>query len=525
MAGKHILWIDDEIESLEPYVQMLESHGYKVAKINSGREGLDYFNSHDVDLVLLDEQMPGMGGLDVLREIKRLKPEAHVIMATRTTAMETYESAKGLKSARYLTKPLKPFDIITAVRDELEAKEIEHKHDLESFAKEYRLLNLDISSCRTFADWCNVYKRLVDWEIKFDGQPLQDNLKDLKRDANIEFCRFVTKNYQSWIQACAKSQTDETVPLLSHAIMSKVVLPLMSDKVALVVIDNFRLDQWHVLRPLLSEEFRIEENYCSSILPTATQFARNAIFSGMLPDSIKKQHPELWIDQSNKEANEQEESLNANERQLLDKYFVDRRINNKYKYSYYRVGSNQSGAEYIKKFDGYKKNNLNAIVFSFIDVLSHSATDNHTVKETIPDDAAYRRLTRSWFYNAGSLSDVLKTLSNNGYTIVLTTDHGTIRVTNDVEISGSKSINTNERFKFGSNIKYDEKRTFVIDNPTACGLPGKPKCDRYIFALNSDLFVYPNNKNEYKNRFAGSLQHGGVSMEEMILPLVILRKK
>ncbi len=520
MPAKRILWADDEIDILKPHVMALQAKGFDVVSVTNGDDALAEFDAQEFNLVLLDENMPGKSGIDVLRQMKQKRDSVPMVMVTKNEKADTMDSALGAQVDDFLVKPVNISQLLACVTKVFRQKELVEQSRRAEFLGNYQTLTAQMSECASFKDWTELYHRLVGWELKLPEE-FVPMLLQLKADANAQFSKFIMRNYMSWFSGPSGGET----PLFSHRIMSEVVKPAIvaGDKVALVVIDNFRMDQWEVLRPILEEDFVIKTQAYCSILPTSTQYSRNAIFSGLLPADIKKMHPDYWV-----ESDDDEESRNNNERELLDDYFKRQRmaVDN----SYYKVGSNQSGEEYIsgfggsKRHRGYKNNQLNALVFSFVDVLSHARTSSHTLQDLIPNDAAYRSVTRSWFLH-GMMHRILLLLKDNGFKIIMTTDHGSIRVGEPVDISGPRDINHNLRFKFGKSLAYDSKRVFEINGVKdleAVGLPASNITSQYVFAINDDYFVYKNNRSEYVDKFSDSFQHGGISMEEMILPLATL---
>lgn len=519
MPTKRILWADDEIDMLKPHVMALQAQGCDVVTVTNGDDALAEFDAHEFDLVLLDENMPGKSGIDVLRLMKQKRGFVPMVMVTKNEKADTMDSALGAQVDDFLVKPVNISQLLACVSKVFRQKELVEQSRRTEFLSNYQTMTTQMSECETFKDWAGLYHRLVDWELKLPEE-FVPMLMQLKADANAQFSKYVMRNYVSWFSGQAGE-----VPLFSHRILSEVVKPAIvaGEKVALVVIDNFRMDQWEVLRPILEEDFVIKaQDYCS-ILPTSTQYSRNAIFSGLLPADIKKMYPDYWVDSV-----DDEDSRNNNERELLDDYFKRQRMT--VENSYYKVGSNQSGEEYISGFAGgrrhrgYKNNQLNALVFSFVDMLSHARTSSHTLQDLIPNDAAYRSVTRSWFLH-GIMHRILLLLKENGFKVILTTDHGSIRVGEPVDISGPRDINHNLRFKFGKSLGYDPKRLFEINGMkdlAAVGLPASNITSQYVFAIKEDYFVYKNNRSEYVEKFSDSFQHGGISMEEMILPLVTL---
>ena len=519
MANKRILWVDDEIDTLaKPYSVFLSNLGYVLKTETNGQDAIDTFSSENFDLVILDEQMPGMTGLDVLPVLKRLKPEVPVVMMTKSEAVDTMTSALGKQIDDYLVKPVGVPQLTACLTKMMERQNIVRETTNKEFIQANMLLSSSIATSRNINDWNRLYESIVDWELRLEGDDtMNEMLLALKKEANINFCKFIDKEYATWIKNPASA------PLLSHRILSERVLPLIKNKtkVALVVIDNFRLDQWKKIRPILAEDFDISTELYCGILPTATQYARNSIFSGLLPRDIKKLVPQYWVDDS-----ESEERLNKYERELLTDYF-ERHKMSAVKQSYYKVGNNDSAEQYIKKFGGYANNDLNALVFCFVDNLSHSVTNN-VMRDLLTDDAASRSVTLSWFKHS-KFHETLSLMASKGYTIILTTDHGTIRVSDPVDIKGPRELNTNLRYKTGKNMDYEKalsKKTVIeAKKPEDIGLPTSSVASSFVFANNDGFFVYPNDRNEYVRVYKDSFQHGGISMEEMILPLATLKAK
>lgn len=523
MGKRRILWIDDEINSFGSLVKILEED-YEVATAASGADGLEQFDSATFDLVILDEQMPGMDGIAVLRELKERKQSIPVIMLTQSEDNKMAKTAVGLGIDEFKSKPAKAIELMTSIQRLLDQKAMMTDQMRQACNSLYMKVSSGIADCRTFADWAELYKQIVEKEVAAEEMSASDIAElyaQIREEANHTFSKFVKDNYESWFSG---KPSDTKPAIFSHQILTQVVKPHLAagEKIALVVIDNFRLDQWVLFSKLLEEEYNIDTNLYCSILPTATQFSRNAIFAGKLPQLIKKETPQFWVDNS-----DNEEKLNGYERDLLSFYFA-RQWPNK-KCSYYKVGlGEESGENYIKKFGGYKDNDLNAVVFSFVDALSHAAASNSVNRKLLSTDASYRSVTLSWLKH-----DVIKPIFDifaaNGYKIILTTDHGTIKASKPVDVTGTKDINSNMRYKVDKNIVIKDKaalkKVLDISKPGNIGLPTQNPSDRFIFATNDDFFVYPNDRNDFVSKFQGSFQHGGISLEEMILPLVTITKK
>ena len=514
MASK-ILWVDDEIDLLKPLCIILQNDGYEVSTASSAYDALEMLKDERFDVILLDENMPGMSGLEAISKIKALSPDVNIIMITKSEEENIMEQAIGSNIADYLVKPVRKIDLISSLK-KLNRNKLVKEATQRNYQREFTSLSMQMSDCLTFNDWAQLYQSLVRWEIELeDNGEMNDILLSQKRDANEGFCKFIRNNYVSWLA----QQKGADVPLMSNRLMCDRVLPIIEggQKVVLIVIDNFRLDLWETIRSLLAPDFNISTELYCGILPTSTQFARNAIFSGLLPSDIIKYYPQYWSD------SDDEGSQNQYERELLDTFF-DRYKKNGIKHAYYKVNHAESGDNFIKKFPNYRQNDLNAVVFNFVDMLSHARTDVKVVGELTQTDAAYRSITKSWFVHS-ALYSLLKILKNENVTVVITTDHGTIKVDKPLAVVGDREVNTNLRFKLGKSLTYDPKKLFEVKNPDDIFLPRRNVSSSYIFAMNSDFFVYKNRFNEYAEKYADTFQHGGVSMEEMIIPFATLTAK
>lgn len=514
MRKKRILWADDEIDMLRSHLLFLEEKGYLVTPVNSGQDALSSFREGIFDIVFLDENMPGLSGLDTLSLIKEINPNVPVIMITKSEDEGIMTHAIGKKIADYLIKPVNPNQILLSIKKNLHKDDIVTEITLEGYRDEFSKISIQISEANSFDEWSDIYKKLVYWDLELTASqsPLLETLYMQKQEANISFCKYIRKNYESWIQ------NSEGHPLISPELFKTKVFPLLKDdqKVFFVLIDNFRLDQWYEVKDLLANDFTsIEETYLS-ILPTATQYARNAIFSGLMPDRLAKTYPDLWVEESEDEGkNNHEEELIQNQ---LDRFRL------KYSFSYNKLLSSTSGEKLVQQMNNMGNNRLNVVVINFVDMLSHARTESKMIRELAADEAAYRSLTRSWFKHSSTI-DILKKASEMGYKIILTTDHGTIKVKNAEKVIGDKTLNTNMRYKMGKNISYDRKRVYDIADPSKIGLPSQNLTTKYIFACNDDFFAYPNNYNYYVSYYTNTFQHGGISIEEMIVPLITLTKK
>ena len=512
MNGK-ILWADDEIDLLQPHVMFLKMKGYEVATVNNGADALDRVADEPFDLIILDENMPGITGLETLQRIKQLRPDVPVIMITKSEEENIMNQAIGNKIADYLIKPVNPNQILMSLKKNLHSGALVSEKATFDYQQEFRRIAEQINSCSDIDDWYELYRKLVFWEMELSQTEtnMDEMLEMQKAEANSEFCKFVKRNYESWV-------TDDNHPLMSHELFKRKVFPLLDggEKVFFILIDNFRLDQWRIIQPILAEHFTIEEDLYTTILPTATQYARNAIFSGLMPLQIEKMFPQLWVDEDS------EEGKNVNESPLIQTQLD--RYRKRYKFSYSKVYETTFGNRLVQNFKELLNNDLNVVGVNFIDMLSHARPESKMIRELACNNAAYRSLTESWFRHS-SANEFLKKVADSGARVVLTTDHGTIHVDNAIKVVGDKNTNTNLRYKLGKNLSYNDRQVYEIKRPERFGLPSPNISTGYIFALNNDFFAYPNNYNDYVQYYKDTFQHGGISMEEMLVPIVTMKGK
>lgn len=518
MQNYTILWADDEIDLLKPHILFLKNKGYQVTPVNSGADALEKVEQEQFDLVFLDEMMPGMTGLETLQQIKQMRPNLPVVMITKSEEEHIMEEAIGSKIADYLIKPLNPNQILLSVKKILDNKRLVSERTNIGYQQDFRNLSMQYNDRIGYEEWVDIYKKLIFWELELDGaqdRSMAEVLNMQKSEANSNFCKFVMENYEDWL-----NDPKAEKPVLSHQLMRKKVFPLIEQNNSLffVLIDNLRYDQWKVIEPILADFFVVEEESSYySILPTTTGFARNAIFSGMMPSEMEKQYPNLWVNDEN-----DEEGLNNNEDEFLRKQVEKSRLN--IKHSYNKILNTNQGKSLVDNFNNLMQNQLNVIVYNFVDMLSHARTDMAMIKELAPDERAYRSITRSWFLHS-PLLELIRKIADKGAQLVITTDHGMIRVQKPAKIVGYRETNTNLRYKQGKNLGFDEDHVFVCRKPENFFLPRLNVSTAYVFTLEDYFFAYPNNYNYYVNYYRDTFQHGGVSLEEMIIPFVHLRPR
>lgn len=509
-----ILWTDDEVEALKPHIFFLEEKGYEIDTCSNGNDTVDLVKQNPYDLIFLDENMPGLSGIETLRLIKEVRSDIPVVMITKSDEEDIMEAAIGSEIADYLIKPVKPKQVLLVIKKILDQRRLVTEKTTTDYRQEFSRITNMISSASSSNDWTDIYRKIVFWESELEkssDQGMAEILKLQENEANKAFSRFMASNYLGWL-----SRSDPNQPLLSPDLFARKIFPQISKNRPLffILIDNMRFDQWKTISAELSGMYRIiEEDLYFSILPTATQFSRNAIFAGLMPAVIAERMPALWI-------NEEEEEGKNNFEELLFKNQLERKRFD-YRWSYNKISSNADGKRVNDKFHSLLENDINILVFNFVDMLSHARTEIGVIRDLAKDESAYRSLTRSWFLHS-SLFELLKLISSHHVRVIFSTDHGTIRVQNPVKIIGDRSTTSNLRYKMGRNLDYDPRKVFELKDPSRAFLPKSNISSRYIFALNNDYLVYQNNYNHYAAYYRDTFQHGGISLQEVILPVVLL---
>lgn len=515
MTTGHLLWVDDEIEMLRAHIIFLEKKGYDVTTVNNGNDAIEECRKRNFDLVLLDEMMPGITGLETLQQIKEISPSTPIVMVTKSEEENIMDQAIGQKIADYLIKPVNPSQILLALKKNIHKKQIVTEVTQTGYRKEFQDIAMRIMDCSTLDDWKDIYRRLVRWELELSSADsgMTEMLQMQKEEANNAFAKFVRKNYLTWV---APGTTQR--PLMSPDIFKNRVFPAVNngEKVFLVVIDNFRYDQWRTLAQDIGEMFNVDEDMYMSILPTATQYARNAIFSGLMPEQIEHMFPDLWVDE------DEEEGKNINEEPLVRTQIERYRRHDTF--SYHKINDSAGAERLVERLGELTKNDINVVVLNFIDMLSHARTESKMVRELANNESAYRSITLSWFRHS-VVGELIKALAQIDCTVILTTDHGSIRASKPIKIIGDRNTNTNLRYKLGKNLNCQSKEVFVVKNPHEAQLPAPNLSTSYVFATGNSFLAYPNNYNYYVSYYKDTFQHGGISMEEMLIPLVTLKKR
>jgi CheY-like chemotaxis protein len=513
----NILWVDDEIEMLKPHILFLEQKQYTVTKCQSGTEALDIISDTNFDIVFLDENMPGLTGLETLTELKERRPNLPVVMITKSEEEYIMEEAIGSKIADYLIKPVNPNQILLSLKKNLDHSRLITEKTTSNYQQEFRKIAMDLSMVNTYEAWADLYQKLIYWELQLEtieDAGMTAILESQKTEANVQFGKFIERNYKDWFQR------NTNAPLMSHTIFKEKVVPELSAKqpTLLIVIDNLRYDQWRSFEPIVNTYYKkTSETSYFSILPSATQYARNAIFSGLMPSDMEQLFPQYWKNDTD------EGGKNLHEADFLREQLKRLGLTH-IVHEYHKITNLKSGKKLVENFKSLKNNDLSVIVYNFVDMLSHAKTEMDVLKELASNDKAYRSLTQSWFKNS-PLLEMIQLGQQLGFKLILTTDHGTINVTSPSKVVGDRDTSLNLRYKTGRSLTYNEKEVLAIKDPKSVHLPAINMSSSFIFAKNDFFLAYPNNFNHYVSYYRNTYQHGGVSLEEMIIPFVVLDPK
>ena len=523
MGKISILWADDEIDLLKPHLLYLQEKGFDVKTVTNGNDAVEEFSKakDDFDIVFLDENMPGISGIETLGKIKNINQRVPIVMITKSEEEAIMDDAIGSKISDYLIKPVNPGQILLSIKKNIDKNRLISEKTTSGYQQDFRNIGIMLGDNLSHKQWEEVYKKLIYWELELEksgDESMKEVFQMQKAEANTLFAKFIEKNYISWLQN--KAAGASTAPVMSHTLLRNKILPIVEKEqvpVFMLLIDNLRYDQWKVLMPEIENLFRVdsEESYYA-ILPTCTQYARNAIFAGLMPSEIEKMHPGLWMN------DEDEGGKNMHEAEFLEGNL--KRLGKNIKTSYNKITNHNDGKKLSENIHSLMGNKLNVIVYNFVDMLSHARTEMEVIRELASDDAAYRSITLSWFQHS-PLSDILKQIAANKAKLIITTDHGTIKVVEATKVIGDKNTNTNLRYKSGKSLTYQAKDVFAVKNPAEAFLPRQHVSSVFVFVKGDKFFAYPNNYNYYVNYYKDTFQHGGISLEEMIIPLVALSPK
>lgn len=514
MSNK-ILWADDEIDQLKSHIIFLEGKGFDITPVTNGNDAISLIQQRPFDIVFLDEQMPGMDGLATLEQIQNLQPSLPVVMITKSEEESIMEDAIGNKISDYLIKPVNPNQILLTVKRILDKQRIQNEKAAQSYLKGFNELSAKFNVQTDWTEWIDVYRTLTHWELNLESgdDALQQVLQDQFQQANQAFGRFIELEYKSWLK-----RDEDLHPTLSPDLLKRKVFPHMEkgETVLFFLIDCMRYDQWLLFQKALTDFYTIDTDFYYSILPTATPYSRNSIYSGLFPLEIQRRYPDLW------ETGQEESSLNRHEKTLLEKNLKRYGLPDVVKYE--KIIQPEEGNKLVNKMSNYTQSPLTTIIYNFVDTLVHSRSDSEVLKQLAPDVSAFRSLTEAWFQHS-SLYKMLRELANEDVTVVISTDHGSIRAMRDTKVFGDRDAATNLRYKYGRNLKAQESAAIYIDKPGSYQLPVEPPANSFIIAKEDYFFVYPNNYNKFQNRYRDTFQHGGASMEEMILPVATLKPR
>lgn len=515
MSNINILWVDDEIDLLKPHILFLEKKGYLVSTCNNGADAIEMCDSTSYDIVFLDENMPGLSGLETLVEIKSKRSNLPIVMITKSEEEFIMDEAIGNKIADYLIKPVNPHQILLSLKKNLEHSRLISEKTTSNYQQEFRKIAMDLAMVNSYSAWIDVYKKLVYWELELENitdSGMIEILESQKKEANSLFFKFIKNNYKDWIQS-------GDAPILSNTLFEKVILPEVKDSKGtfLVVIDNLRYDQFNIIEKTVAKYYKKQDEISYySILPTATQYARNSLFSGLMPLEMEQKYPEYWKNDTD------EGGKNLYEEEFLKAQLE--RLKQHFKFEFYKITNLKNGKQLAESFNTIKGNDLTVVVYNFVDMLSHAKTEMEVIKELANDDKAYRSLTNSWFMNS-PLLEMIQKAQDLGLKLIITTDHGTINSKVPSKVIGDKNISSNLRYKTGRSLSFEEKEVYVVKDPKELLLPSIHMSSSFIFAKEDYFFAYPNNYNHFVNYYKNTFQHGGISLEEMIIPCAIFVPK
>ncbi len=524
-----ILWVDDNIEELRSQVMYLGEKGYDVEGVTNGQDALAVLREHPFDAILLDEMMPGMGGLETLEGIRRIDPSVPVIMITKSEAEDLMSRAIGKRIDDYLVKPVSPIQVLSALKRQLEARRLASEEVTRDYMSNFMAISDRIGTASSPADWEGIYNDLTTWSMNlfaYSDHGLLDTMAEQQAAANKVFGKYVRENYRQWISSegdtgVGGAGAETGVPLFSPRVFESWVAPEIeqSKQVFWIVIDCMRLDQVRMIEPLLESYYHLDRRTYWSILPTATPYARNALFAGLYPLDIAEGYPHWWVSDPAHEG-----SRNAHEADLLGELCHRTGSPAAGSNRYFKISDARDADPLHRNLGSLGDTRLVAGVYNFLDIMAHGRSQNRILKELAPDEAAFRSLMRSWFEHS-NLFEVMKNLARRDCTVILTTDHGSMLCRRSMQIRGNKDTSSNVRYKFGDNLGVDDDSVMLMKNPMDYRLPTQSTIENYAVTSENHYLVYPTNFHEYERLYRDSFQHGGISLEEMLCPFIVMKPR
>jgi DNA-binding response OmpR family regulator len=516
-AARKILWIDDEIEALRPHILYLNEKSYDVTPVSNGDDAISMIKTFRYDVILLDQMMPGQDGMSVLARVRELDSTIPLIMVTQCREDELINEALGKRISDFLVKPIGGAQIASTLKRVLDQTKIIEEQVPHKYTEDFNQIRLIKDSAPDWRNWAEIYLKLVEWDLEFDllGETgLEETHLEQKKECNALFSDYVAENYTRWIRG-------EDAPVLSVDVLDRFVIPHLrkNKQVYFIVVDCLRLDHWLAIEPLLQPYYYIDQSCYYSILPSATLYSRNALFSGLFPLELSEKFPQYWLENS-----ENQTSTNRFEKQLLQSKLRNAGLRLKPGLRYFKIFDAKGGNEYIRQVSSFERISLSALIVNFIDILTHQRSQLDVLQQIAPDESAFRSLAKSWFAHS-ALFEILKIISPRDAVVVLTTDHGSVLGNRPTKAFGNRQTSTSLRFKVGTDLACDEGQAVYIKQPNSYKLPAESSNKNYIIAKDDYYFVYPNQFHEYTRQFRGGFQHGGISMGELIVPVVTMTSR
>ncbi|MFN2397687.1 MAG: response regulator [Gemmatimonadaceae bacterium] len=517
LPARAILWVDDEADLLESHRLFLRDRGYEVDSATNAEDAVEMLRSRPYGLVLLDEQMPGKRGLEAYRDIRELDASMPIVMVTKSEEDSTLREAIGAAVKDYLVKPVNPRQVLSVVMRIFDGERIRQQAVARRFVERFRAMELERERTLDWRGWISRYSELTDWDLELaeaGERSLLESLRGLYPQLRREFADFMRKAYPAWLRSLEGDR-----PALSIDVVGEFLLPVLQREKAglFIVIDCLRLDQWRILQPLITPMFDVETTHYFSILPTATPYARNSLFSGLFPCEIAARFPDWWEDRS-------EDTLNAHERELLEAHLTELRGHTPVRYE--KISSSLDSDELERRVSSaIGADGVSAFVFNFVDLLTHGRSESAILYEVARDEIALRQITRQWFERS-VLLNVLKEAARRGISAIVTSDHGSIHCQTPATVFAKRDATANLRYKFGEDLRAERPdHALLFTSSDDLKLPRRGLGANTLLATGDTFFVYPTKLREYQARYRGSFLHGGVTPEEVILPVALLTPK